>query len=61
MVRWKVFVGGKQRGGDYDNEPRAVEAGKAISTSFRQVYVYKVVDDNNSKQVAKWIDGNRVD
>lgn len=60
MVRWKVFVGGKQRGGDYDNEKRAIENGAAIASTFTQVYVYKVVNGNGPKQVAKWVDGNRV-
>jgi len=60
MVRWKIYVSGKQRGSDYDNEKRAIQNGAAIARSNKQVFVYKVVDGGGPKQVAKWVDGERV-
>lgn len=60
MVRWKVYVGSKQRGSDYDNEKRAIENGSVIARSNNQVFVYKVVNGGGPKQVAKWIDGDRI-
>lgn len=60
MVRWQIYVGGTQRGSDYDNEKRAIQNADIIARSNRQVYVYKVVNSNNPVQVAKWIEGTRV-
>lgn len=60
MVRWKIYVGGKQRGSDYDNEKRAIQNGAVIARNNRQVYVYKTVNGAGPIQVAKWVDGNRV-
>lgn len=60
MVRWQVYVGAKKRGGDYNNEKRAIENGETIANTFKQVFVYRVVNGAGSQQVAKWVDGKRV-
>lgn len=57
MVRWQIYVGGTQRGSDYDNEKRAIQNADVIARSNRQVYVYKVVNSNNPVQVAKSLSG----
>jgi hypothetical protein len=60
MVRWKIYVGSKQRGQDYDNENKAIANGAVIARSNKQVYVYKVVNGDGPKQIAKWVDGDRI-
>lgn len=60
MVRWKVYVGGHQRGGDYDNEKRALLNGAVLAYSNKQVYVYKTVNGGSPIQIAKWVERRRV-
>jgi hypothetical protein len=60
VVRWKIYVNGKQRGEDYTSESRAINNAGVIARSNKQVYVYMVIDGNGSKQVAKWIEGTRI-
>lgn len=60
MVRWKIYVGGKQRGKDHTNRAYAIQEASTIASTFKQVYVYEVVNGKNPQQIAKWVDGNRV-
>lgn len=60
MVRWKVFIGGKQKGPDYNNEKQALNIGEVVARSNKQVFVYQTVNGDSPKQRAKWIDGVRV-
>lgn len=60
MVRWKVFVGGTQRGHEYDSKKTAIKMAEAIVRSNREVFVYQFVSSKLQKIDAKWIDGERV-
>jgi hypothetical protein len=62
MVKFKVYVGSKQRGEDLNSYTRAENLAKAIirNKANRQVYIYEVVNGGIRKTRAKWVDGARV-